>query len=337
MTARPLVVMTPKGLLRLRNAGSTLDGALDRVVPAGDRRPRGRPRRSTAARALLRQGLLRHRRARGASGAHGVAVARVEQLYPFPVEAVAALVASYPHLESIVWAQEEPQNMGAVALDPSPARRGGPVGVVDPGGDLRRPAVAREPERGLPDRSPASSRTESFARRSSAGDDAGCATEQLRPEPLRLRATPTARRAPTWAPPRGERTPRRLRRLRCHRRTVCSRRLEQEPALARRQPQPRLVENEGGGHRARRQARHEHILAHGVTVCASCTGPPGASGRSAPITCLRGHDAWKLRLRHRMRSLVPIMSILSLAGKSFRVRLFRGCTERPRRWRTYAC
>jgi 2-oxoglutarate dehydrogenase E1 component len=40
-------------------------------------------------------------------------VARIEQLYPFPVEAAHDLVSSYPHLEEVVWAQEEPQNMGA--------------------------------------------------------------------------------------------------------------------------------------------------------------------------------------------------------------------------------
>ena len=39
-------------------------------------------------------------------------MARIEQLYPFPVDAVAELVARYPGLETIVWAQEEPQNMG---------------------------------------------------------------------------------------------------------------------------------------------------------------------------------------------------------------------------------
>ena len=39
--------------------------------------------------------------------------ARLEQLYPFPVEAAAELCASYPRLEELVWAQEEPQNMGA--------------------------------------------------------------------------------------------------------------------------------------------------------------------------------------------------------------------------------
>jgi 2-oxoglutarate dehydrogenase E1 component len=47
------------------------------------------------------------------STAHDVAVARLEQLYPFPVDEVTALVAAYPRLEELVWAQEEPQNMGA--------------------------------------------------------------------------------------------------------------------------------------------------------------------------------------------------------------------------------
>jgi 2-oxoglutarate dehydrogenase E1 component len=45
-------------------------------------------------------------------GAPNVAIARIEQLYPFPVEAKAALVASYPTLTEVIWAQEEPQNMG---------------------------------------------------------------------------------------------------------------------------------------------------------------------------------------------------------------------------------
>ena len=45
--------------------------------------------------------------------ADDVTVARVEQLYPFPVAATAELVRSYPRLEEIVWAQEEPQTMAA--------------------------------------------------------------------------------------------------------------------------------------------------------------------------------------------------------------------------------
>jgi 2-oxoglutarate dehydrogenase E1 component len=47
------------------------------------------------------------------AGAEDVAVARVEQLYPFPVEQAAELVRAYPNLREVVWAQEEPQNMGA--------------------------------------------------------------------------------------------------------------------------------------------------------------------------------------------------------------------------------
>ena len=111
-TARPLVVMTPKGLLRLKHAASTLARSRDRRVSSRDPRPR-RGSRRPAPRPLQRQGLLRHRRPRRARRRHHVAVARLEQLYPFPVEAVAELIAGLPHLEEIVWAQEEPQNMGA--------------------------------------------------------------------------------------------------------------------------------------------------------------------------------------------------------------------------------
>ena len=42
-----------------------------------------------------------------------MAVARLEQLYPFPVEQAAVLLRGYPNLREVVWAQEEPQNMGA--------------------------------------------------------------------------------------------------------------------------------------------------------------------------------------------------------------------------------
>jgi hypothetical protein len=84
-------------------------GSLRRRLPAVDRRRTGRSRSGHAARALLREDLLRHRRTRGSR----VAVARLEQLYPFPVEQAAALLRGYPNLREVVWAQEEPQNMGA--------------------------------------------------------------------------------------------------------------------------------------------------------------------------------------------------------------------------------
>ncbi len=63
-TARPLVVMTPKGLLRLREATSTLDDLALSGVPAGPRRSARRPCERAPARPLQREDVLRHRRAR---------------------------------------------------------------------------------------------------------------------------------------------------------------------------------------------------------------------------------------------------------------------------------
>ena len=114
--ARPLVVMTPKGLLRLKQASSSLDDLADGRVPAGARRPAA-PSHDAVERLVLCSGKLYYDivghelRERGATD---VAVARLEQLYPFPVEAVAALLCGATRaLEEVVWAQEEPQNMGA--------------------------------------------------------------------------------------------------------------------------------------------------------------------------------------------------------------------------------
>ncbi|MBA3347665.1 MAG: 2-oxoglutarate dehydrogenase E1 component, partial [Actinobacteria bacterium] len=112
-TARPLVVMTPKGLLRLKDATSTLeDLAEGRFQPVLDDTDADH---DTVERLVLCSGKVYYdivgHEAR--AGATDVAVARVEQLYPFPVEAASELVASYPNLRELVWVQEEPQNMGA--------------------------------------------------------------------------------------------------------------------------------------------------------------------------------------------------------------------------------
>jgi 2-oxoglutarate dehydrogenase E1 component len=110
-TARPLVVMTPKGLLRLKEASSTLadlaDGSFRAVLddPTADK---DAVRRLVLCAGKVYYDLVGHEAHTGDQ----VAVARIEQLYPFPTEAAAALVASYPHLLEVVWAQEEPQNMG---------------------------------------------------------------------------------------------------------------------------------------------------------------------------------------------------------------------------------
>ena len=112
-TARPLVVMTPKGLLRLKQATSTVDelanGSFEPVLddPETDR--------DAVRRLVLCSGKVYYDIAghEAREQAPETAIARVELLYPFPVPAVAELVSSYPELREIVWAQEEPQNMGA--------------------------------------------------------------------------------------------------------------------------------------------------------------------------------------------------------------------------------
>ena len=111
-TARPLIVMTPKGLLRLKQASSTLDdlstGSFRPVIP--DPGAGTDVKRLVLCSGKVYYDIVGHDERAGATD---VAVARLEQLYPFPVDAAASLLASLPHLEEIVWAQEEPQNMGA--------------------------------------------------------------------------------------------------------------------------------------------------------------------------------------------------------------------------------
>ncbi|HEV8603662.1 MAG TPA: multifunctional oxoglutarate decarboxylase/oxoglutarate dehydrogenase thiamine pyrophosphate-binding subunit/dihydrolipoyllysine-residue succinyltransferase subunit [Gaiellaceae bacterium] len=112
-SARPLVVMTPKGLLRLKEASCTLaDLAQGGFAPVLDDSgvERGLVRRLVFCSGRLYYDIAGHELR---SQAPTVAVARLEQLYPFPVEAAARLVSSYAALEEVVWAQEEPQNMGA--------------------------------------------------------------------------------------------------------------------------------------------------------------------------------------------------------------------------------
>jgi 2-oxoglutarate dehydrogenase E1 component len=111
---RPLVLFTPKSLLRLHEAASRLDeltnGAfnpvLDDVTAAN--------RRDEVQRLVLCSGKVYYdlilSPARAA--ATRVAIARVELLYPFPAAELGELVARYPNLREIVWVQEEPRNMG---------------------------------------------------------------------------------------------------------------------------------------------------------------------------------------------------------------------------------
>jgi 2-oxoglutarate dehydrogenase E1 component len=111
-SARPLIVMTPKGLLRLRESGGRLEELVDgRFLPLiDDSVDHAGVRRLVLASGKVYYDIVGHeQRAQHAD----IAIARLEQLYPFPVEEAASLVASYPALEEVVWVQEEPQNMGA--------------------------------------------------------------------------------------------------------------------------------------------------------------------------------------------------------------------------------
>jgi 2-oxoglutarate dehydrogenase E1 component len=116
---RPLIVMTPKSLLRLPEAASTLDelseGHFERVID--DPRFAGAGREGVT-KLVLCSGKIYYDIAgheeRDAAG--HIAIARVELLYPFPEEDLVKLMKSYPNLERVAWVQEEPRNMGPRAF-----------------------------------------------------------------------------------------------------------------------------------------------------------------------------------------------------------------------------
>jgi 2-oxoglutarate dehydrogenase E1 component len=111
-SARPLVVMTPKGLLRLKQAASALSELAEssfRPVLGDAAVEPDRVRRLVLCSGKVYYDLVGHE-SRGQ--ADWIAVGRLEQLYPFPVAEAAELVRSFPRLEELVWVQEEPQNMG---------------------------------------------------------------------------------------------------------------------------------------------------------------------------------------------------------------------------------
>jgi len=110
---RPLVLFTPKSLLRLPQATSRVEeltaGGFRPVLddPAGDAR-RGATRLALCSGKVYYDLLLSPLRAQ----APHVAIGRVELLYPFPAAELADLIKRYPKMTEIVWVQEEPRNMG---------------------------------------------------------------------------------------------------------------------------------------------------------------------------------------------------------------------------------
>jgi 2-oxoglutarate dehydrogenase E1 component len=109
---RPLVLMQPKSLLRLAQAASTL-GELSEgdFHPVFDD-PQGVGKRDTVQRLVFCTGKVYYDLIAKGVPAH-IAVVRVEELYPWPHEAVANLVDRYQRIEEVAWVQEEPKNQGA--------------------------------------------------------------------------------------------------------------------------------------------------------------------------------------------------------------------------------
>ncbi len=110
---RPLFLMTPKSLLRLPQSTSSLDELARGQFRPVLAEPGVEPDRVT--RVVLCSGKIYYDLIGHAARKDnpGVAIGRIELLYPFPQGEILALLARYPKLEEIVWAQEEPRNMGA--------------------------------------------------------------------------------------------------------------------------------------------------------------------------------------------------------------------------------
>jgi 2-oxoglutarate decarboxylase len=111
--SRPLVVITPKSLLRLPAATSSLDeltsGGFLPVIDDAEIKNREGVRRIVLCSGKVFYDLAL---ARKKSGDEKVAIIRLEQFYPFPEKRLREIFSSYPKATQLVWAQEEPKNMG---------------------------------------------------------------------------------------------------------------------------------------------------------------------------------------------------------------------------------
>jgi len=111
---KPLIVMTPKSLLRHKMSVSPLAaltaGHFHPIIPEVEALEAEAVTRIVFCSGKVYFELLESREL---NARRNVAIVRIEQLYPFPVDEYAAIIASYPNANKIVWCQEEPQNQGA--------------------------------------------------------------------------------------------------------------------------------------------------------------------------------------------------------------------------------
>ena len=114
---KPLVVMSPKSLLRHRLSVSPLaeitHGQFQAVIDEVDKLDKSKVQRVLACSGKVYFDLLEARREHGIEE---VAIIRLEQLYPFPKNEMQAMLAQYPNAHELVWVQEEPRNQGAWSM-----------------------------------------------------------------------------------------------------------------------------------------------------------------------------------------------------------------------------
>jgi multifunctional 2-oxoglutarate metabolism enzyme len=150
--ARPLVVMTPKSLLRLPQAASrpselasgAFRGVLDDPRLASDAKAAGRVRRILLCSGKIYYDIIGSEHF---ADTGEVAIVRVEALYPFPSDELQVVLERYPKIESFAWVQEEPRNMGARKFVLPKIRHLVPYKI--PLGDISRPERSR-PAEGYP-------------------------------------------------------------------------------------------------------------------------------------------------------------------------------------------
>jgi 2-oxoglutarate dehydrogenase E1 component len=111
---KPLVIFTPKSLLRHKDAASPLaeftKGSFQTIIPDQKSLKSDKVKRVIACSGKVYYDLAKKREEKGSDD---VAIIRVEQLYPFPHKAFATELKKYPNATEVVWTQDEPQNQGA--------------------------------------------------------------------------------------------------------------------------------------------------------------------------------------------------------------------------------
>jgi len=111
---KPLVIFTPKSLLRHKDAASPLaeftKGSFQTIIPDQKALKGDKVKRLVACSGKVYYDLAKKREEKGSDD---VAILRVEQLYPFPHKAFATELKKYPNATEVVWTQDEPQNQGA--------------------------------------------------------------------------------------------------------------------------------------------------------------------------------------------------------------------------------